>query len=244
MKTSFKIVLLLGLALIFSNCASRKYLTPISTVVPDSQMTITDEEIRAAFQNQPQLVKPLNVAVYDVGSVHSSFADSLKNIDFVRGVYEISPSLVDGADYYSGRYRNWYGRYTSPPQTDIKKLRLLAAQGKADLLIVLVPTHSYYEHSNFLAATYILLLPALVVPGQDLEIITDVDMFFIDVRNGFLYATYHNQAKYKNNFVSFSDCAAAEDIVVPKQVENFVPDMIKETREILSHEEYFITQDK
>ncbi len=244
MKISLKIVLILGIALIFSNCASRKYLTPISTVIPDSQMTITDEEIRAAFQNQPQLVKPLNIALYDAGSVHSSFADSLQNIEFVNGVYEISPAMVDNADYYASSYGSWYGRYTSPPQTDIKKLRLLAAQGKADLLIIMCPTHRYYEHTNFLAVTWLLLLPSIIVPGMDAELKTDIDMFFVDVRNGFLYATYHNQTKFKNNFVSLYYWSDAESKVVPKQVESLVPDMIKETREILSHDEYFMTQER
>jgi hypothetical protein len=237
------IFLVAAIAISLSGCASRKYLTPVSSVNPGYQQTITDDEIRQAFENKPQLTKPLNIAVYDVGSVHSSFADSLQNIEFVKGVYEISPSLIENEDYYASRYRGWHGNYSSPPQTDTKRLRLLAAQGKADLLIILSPTHSYYEHTNFLAVTYFLLIPSLFVPGMDIEVNTEVDMFFIDVRNGFLYGTYHNKADFKNTFVNLYYWSDASDKVISKMVENMVPDMMRETREILSHPEYYITQE-
>ena len=176
-----KIILLLVIVFALNGCAGRKYLTPVSTVNPGYQQTITDDDIQAAFENKPQLVKPLRVAVYDVGSVGCHFADSLSNIDFIKGIYQIPPALADNYGYYSGRYRGWYNSYYSPPETDINKLRLIAAQGKADLLIIISPTHLYYERNNFLASTYILLLPALFVPGRNAEVTTSVDMFFIDV---------------------------------------------------------------
>jgi hypothetical protein len=244
MKRMTKIILLLIIVFALNSCASRKYLTPISTVVPGYLQTITDDEIRAAFENKPQLVKPLNVAIYDVGSVGCHFADSLSKIDFIKGIYQIPPALADNNGYYSGRYRGWYSSYYSPPETDIMKLRLLAAQGKADLLIVLSPTHLYYERNNFLAATYFLLIPALFVPGKNAEITTAVDMFFIDVRNGFLYATYHNETILKKNYVNLFYQDVVNQQIVPQQVESLVPDMLRETREILSHPEYYITQEK
>ena len=79
------------LSFLFLNCGGKKYLTPVSMIRPDSLQKINDDDIRKAFENKPQLVKPLIVAIYNVGSVKTNFADSLRQIDFVKSVYAISP---------------------------------------------------------------------------------------------------------------------------------------------------------
>jgi hypothetical protein len=212
-------------------------------VRPDSLQKITDDDIRKAFENEPQLVKPLTIAVYSVGSTKTSFTDSLRKMDFVKNVYEISPALVEGDSYYSHRYRGWYPAYSSPPTTDIKKLRLLAAQGKADLLVVSSTSHFYSQSANFLAYFYVLLVTAFFVPGVDAELMTEVDLIFVDVRNGFLYGTYHDENKFKNRFVNLS-YSEKTDKLAQKQAEVMVPDMVKTTREILTTPDFYLGGNK
>src|SRR5574341_385969 len=205
----------------------------------DSLQKITDDDIRKAFENKPQLIKPLSIAVYNISFVETGLADSLRVIDFIKNVYEISPVLVESDSYYSHRYRGWYPYYSSPPATDIKKLRLLAAQGKADLLIVFSTSHFYNQSANFLAYTYILLLTAFFMPGVDAELTTEIDLLFIDVRNGFLYATYHDENKLQNRFVNLY-YSERIDKLVQKQVEAMLPDMVKTTREILTTPDFYL----
>ena len=115
--------LILILFIAASGCSSQKYITPLSMVRPDSIFQITDQEILEAFQS-----KPLNVAIYSAGTSAVGFADSLRQLDFVNSVYEVSPVLVEGDHYYAYRSQGW-GPFYSPPTTDLKKLRLLAAHG-------------------------------------------------------------------------------------------------------------------
>jgi hypothetical protein len=239
MNVIFSIIISLLLSFSFLSCAKSRYLTPISTVRPDSLLQITDEEIRKALESQPQLVKPLNIALYNSGFTKNSYADSLRTLDFVNNVFEISPILVESDNYYLYKRRSWYSYYDIPPPVNVRQLRILAAQGKADLLIVSSIAHSYKQSSNFFAITYVLLLTAFFMPGVNLEVTTDIDLFYIDVRNGFLYATFHDDIITKRNFVTLNYEGIVERIK-EKQAQSLLPSMLKDTKQLLSNPELYI----
>ncbi len=110
--------------------------------------------------------------------------------------------MIEGERYYQQKQMGWNSSYNHPPASNIMQLRLLAAEGKADLLIFCGITHYYKERANFLAYSYALLLTAIFVPGMDAELVTEVDLFFIDVRNGLLYASFRDRIKHTNNYVT------------------------------------------
>jgi len=63
----------------------------------------------------------------------------LGSIGGVRAVYEIAPVFVEEDRYYRSGRASWSG-YSAPPAALLKELRYLAAQGRADLLILVPPT--------------------------------------------------------------------------------------------------------
>lgn len=239
-----RFVFLIG-TLLFSllqfDCGSSKYITPASAPRRNPQQQITDQEIQKAFEAKPQLVKPLTVAMYGGGSPVKGFTDSLQKIDGISHVFEISPGLLEGDRYYQQRGYRWHPYYEEPEHTDLPRLRLIAAQGKADLLIYCGASHIYRSHINFLGYTYALLLTMFFIPGNDAELTTDVDLFFIDVRNGYLYGTYHDQEIYTKKFVTIYHEDNIDDIK-NTQIAKIVPRLIVFTKDLLAQENIYLKE--
>lgn len=220
-------------------CSRHRYLTPVSTVKPATDFQITDESIAEAFQKRPQLTRPLNVAVYNANLTKNSYCDSLRHMDIFQNVFEIPPALIEGEQYYQRKQYGWYPYYRQPPSTNIQQLRLAAAEGKADVLIYCGFSHYYRQEPNPLGYSYILLVTALFIPGMNIELTTEVDLFFIDVRNGLLYASYHDEITHEKNYATVYYMNKIDDIK-EKHVQSLIPNMIKETKYILSRPEYYI----
>jgi hypothetical protein len=222
-----------------SGCAPGElYLTP-STMVRTDSVQITDERIREAFSRRPQLTKPLNVAVYSAGTVRTSLGDSLRSFDGVRSVYELSPVLVEEDRYYTYRSDSWR-RYARPPSAPLDKLRLLAAQGHADLLVVYTASHRYDEGANWLSSTYVLLLPALFVPGRRASLTTDVDVFFLDVRNGYLYASYHDRTETKKRYVTLFYGSDESEALAAEHVRQLMPGVVDAARTAINTDRFYV----
>lgn len=220
-----------------SGCGpSRLYMTPSTTVRPDS-LQITDERIREAFSQRPQLVDSLNVAVYSAGTFRTSLPDSLLTIDKIQSVYEISPALIEQDRHYRS-YRGWRS-YSSPRTAPLKELRLLAAQGHADLLVFFSASHRFDDRPNWLAATYTLLIPAFFVPGRHATLTTNIDVFFIDVRNGFLYANYHDRTTTEKRYVQLGYEHQGGKDLAAKHVNGLLPDVLDATRRILHTDRFY-----
>lgn len=229
----------IGFALLFIGVVGcgpgEMYLAPTSTVQTDS-LQITDARIREAFNLRPQLTKPLNVALYTSGSARTGLADSLRGLDGVASVYAIPPSLVEAGYYGYSRYE--WGPYRNPRGLDLAKLRLLAAQGQADVLVYFGATHQYDQDPNWLAPTYALLVTALFVPGHHASLRTDVDAFFIDVRNGFLYASHHDWTTTENRYVRLFYQSHVDDIAA-EHVEGLLPGVVDAARTAFSTERFY-----
>ena len=57
-----------------------------------------------------------------------------------------------------------------------------------------------------------MLVTALFIPGINVELTTEVDLFFIDVRNGLLYASYHDEITHEKNFATIYYLNKIDDI--------------------------------
>lgn len=217
---------------------AQMYMTP-STMMRDS-VQITDEKIREAFEARPQLTRPLKLAIYNAGPFRVGLADSVRAIEDVQSVYEISPVLIEEDQYYRRNLSDW-SPYRRPPTAPLPRLRYLAAQGHADLLMFVSASHRYDTDSNWLVSTYALLLPALFVPAQDATIMTDVSVFFVDVRNGFLYASYYDRTETENRYVRISYRENGAKDVAKQHIESLLPGVVDAVEKTIDTERFFLS---
>ncbi len=134
------------------------------------------------------------------------------------------PRVEEDRAYRSGRIN---GRgYSPPPVAPLKKLRHRAAQGHADLLVVFSASSHYNDQANWLASTDALLLPAFFVPGRHATLTTNVDVFFMDVRSGCLYASYSDQTQTQNRYVQLGYEHNHGDELAKEHVQPLLPGVV------------------
>jgi hypothetical protein len=150
----------------------------------DAEAEIDDDDIRKAFDARPQMpASNIRLSYY---TFDPNIADDLdKTMSTVPGVtstYRIPPLLVTG----QRRYQENNGYYGQTSDVSVKKLRLLAARAKTDILVIV--DHGYRnEGVNPLVALNVLIVPILFVPFINTVIKGYVEAFVVDVRNGYLY---------------------------------------------------------
>lgn len=77
---------------------------------------------------------------------------------------------------------------------DLLSIRLAAARQGADAVLLVNGAMDVDEHNNGWSTTYALLLPALFMPGNELDALYMTTASLWDVRNGFLYLTAESEA--------------------------------------------------
>lgn len=150
----------------------------------DAETEIDDEDIRKAFDARPQMPQSamrLSYYTFDP-EIAGDLDKTLAALPGVSSVYRIPPLLVTG----QRRYQENYGYYGQNQDVSVKKLRLLAARAKTDVLVIV--DHGYRNSGiNPLVSFCTLLVPLLFVPFLDTVVKGYVETFVVDVRNGFLY---------------------------------------------------------
>lgn len=156
---------------------------PTSQVRQNDFQEITDEEIRAAFEAEPQIAFPLRVAWYNMGT------DSLvREIEITRheveSTYYIPKTLMEGynADAYPG--------YSYPQQRttlSLPAIRLAAARARCDVVILVGSSYEVRYQPNLLSVFNLLLVPLIFNPAFGITASYSAEMYVIDVRNEYLY---------------------------------------------------------
>lgn len=150
----------------------------------DAEAEIDDDDIRKAFEAHPQVPSSsirLSYYTFDP-EIAKDLDQTLATMPGVSSVYRIPPLLVTG----QRRYQENYGYYGQSSDVSVKKLRLLAARAKTDVLVIV--DHGYRNTGvNPLVGFAPLLVPLLFVPFIDTVIKGYVETFVVDVRNGYLY---------------------------------------------------------
>jgi len=180
-KVSF-FVLMLGIG---AGCGGGSYQPSRTTNFQiDAEAEIDDEAIRKAFEARPQMPSSgirLSYYTFDpeiAGDLDKTFS----TMPGTSSVYRIPPLLVTG----QRRYQENYGYYGQSSEVSVKKLRLLAARAKTDVLVIV--DHGYRNGVvNPLVALGWLIVPIFFVPFLDTAVKGYVEAFVVDVRNGFLY---------------------------------------------------------
>ncbi len=149
----------------------------------DAETEIDDDDIRKAFEARPQMpASDIRLSYYTFDpEIAGDLDTTLAGTAGVSSVYRIPPLLVTG----QRRNQNSYG-YGPPQEVSIKKLRLLAARAKTDVLVIV--DHGYRNDAiNPLVAFNMLIVPMLFVPFLNSVVKGYVETFVVDVRNGYLY---------------------------------------------------------
>jgi hypothetical protein len=146
---------------------------------------VTDQDIANALALKPQLPQSFRLGIYfvephvhhdapawrwtdeDKNKILSAAAAALKGE--ASGVFAISDATVS--------------------QTDLRSLRLVAAQHGADALLVVNGIGDLGRHSNVWAWSYMLVAPVFFVPGTVTDSLFLASAAMWDVRNQFLYMT-------------------------------------------------------
>ena len=236
-----QLVSLSFLILIFQSCYTgriRSY-SPETYFEVDSLRSINDIEIQKAFEAKPQLILPANVAFYNVGYRDDRFVDSLSALEQINKVFDISPALFNQQFYYKRRrYPNSHN--IQPAPINMKQLRLLSAQAKADLLILCAITMNIDEKANSLVWSYFLLFPVFFVPAFDVNVTLEADLLFVDVRNGLLYhVTNIREEKEQKKIHPFKTNKQA-DKLSKEVIDELIPKITAITKEILSDAKNFV----
>ncbi len=175
-------VLMLGIG---AGCGGGSYQPARSTSFQiDAEAEIDDEAIRKAFEARPQMPSSgirLSYYTFDP-EIAADLDKTLVAIPGTSSVYRIPPLLVTG----QRRSQENYGHYGQSSEVSVKKLRLLAARAKTDVLVIV--DHGYRNGGvNPLVALGWLIVPIFFVPFLDTAVKGYVEAFVVDVRNGYLY---------------------------------------------------------
>jgi len=159
----------------------------------DPAYEIDDEDVQKAFEARPQLPDQIHVAYFSFAAERADMSATLEGSPRVRGTYAIPPLMVTGERRFDEPSPYYHPQDPKPPS--IKKLRLLAARAKSDVLVVFDYGYRRRSVPNGWVATAVLLVPMLFVPMADFEVESYLDAYVIDVKNGYLYAHVSSSLK-------------------------------------------------
>ncbi len=233
-------LLLLIYSFLTIQCASSGYMPAISTYESDPQgFQYTDSTIQEAFKQNPQIKLPIKLTIYDAGFESLAISDSLKKFKEIRAVTHLSPALVEGGKYYSRLRNPWHYSYSSPPATDPKKLRTIAARSHSDLILFFGTGHKVTSDSNLLGVTYFALAPMLFMKGNTLEVTSYLDVHLIDVRNGYIYTSFRAKAKSYDRFVKINHEKNVEELK-QKNIASLTNTLLKKLSKTFATNEFLV----
>src|SRR5688572_11910302 len=143
--------------------------------------------IEEAFQRRAQLPVPARIAVCGAEtSPYGRFADT-KAVEFERALrddgarwktVDTVPSFLAGKDRGS-----------------VAALRRAAAQMHCDAILLYEQSVKMETSRSPMLLLNVLLFPAISVPTQPFEVALETEAALVDVRNGFVYLTLHDQRR-------------------------------------------------
>lgn len=164
------------------------------------------------FDMLPQINVPIKISVFEAGRTPWHLAGDLEMLQDVQYVNYITPGLLQITGTTQERQFGNGSRYSSE-SVDLMQLRSLAAQSHSDLILYVQPRHEIKGGANALALTYAGLIPMFFVPGNSVEVESSVDVYLIDVRNGFIYSSFRNRTSAEKRFVKINFSKHADKLI-------------------------------
>jgi hypothetical protein len=185
--------------ILMSGCGVQVF-RPRMVVDPYDAREITDQDIQKAFKARPQLRLPATLALYEMGPRDKALPRQMKQLRGVRTVYEVPSLLVEGSRPDSSHRRSManHGRQVV---ISLKKLRLLSARARSDVLVLSSTTVVRNTQPNWLLCFVPLLVSSLVLPMNHVQVTVQREVLVLDVRNGYLYEHYKVKRSAKKRYV-------------------------------------------
>ena len=173
----------------------------------DAEAEIDDDDIRKAFEARPQMpASDIRLSYYTFDpNIAEDLDKTLSTMPGVSSAYRIPPLLVTG----QRRYQENNGHYGQTSEVSVKKLRLLAARAKTDILVI-VDRGYRNDGINGLVGLGPLLVPLLFVPFINTVVKGYVETFVVDVRNGYLYGHLVQEDERGNTYTTIYGKKAEE----------------------------------
>ncbi len=155
---------------------------------------INDDEIRKAFSAKPQIGSSIRVAYYSFDPKKvEELEKMLRAQEGVADVYRIPTVMLSGRRRYDAAPPH-HAR-PAPKPMSVKKLRLLAARARCDVVVVFDYAYKVETSANGWAALNVLVVPLLFAPYLDKKVDSYMESFIVDTRNGYLYGHINSQKK-------------------------------------------------
>jgi hypothetical protein len=217
-------VLTLAVAsLIFAACAAKGFdRGQLKQGLGDEPRAVTDQDIRTALAQQPQLKFPFKLAVelrwggcYECGGAWReedkqeimSWGQRLKESGLVSEMF-IVPDVFE--------------------KKDLKDIRLAAAQQGADAVLVVRSVNGTDEYLNPASFLYITIVGAWIVPGSDVDALVMLRGAMWDVGNSYLYVAVESEGE--SHLVKPSmllDKSEAIDAAKKNALDSFGPEFVR-----------------
>ncbi len=192
---------LISLTLFVSGCASKGFNRgALQDQIGVKSPVVADKDIKEVLSRKSNLPKPFKLAIYFKKPDASDFkspkwrwsdkdkdlildaATELKSENLISDVFPILGSLVEG--------------------NDLKSIRVAAAKHGADAVLVIDGAGEIDKYINNWGWTYILLAPALFVPGSEADTLFMSSAAMWDVRNEFLYLSAEAEGKTNETHIA------------------------------------------
>lgn len=200
MKKRMFIAMTVSGVLCLASCSPKFSYSPTSHYSGLDARQVTDDDIKNAFdEDKPGIKLPVKIAWYNLGQDDLMDRLLIRNSSVSSENFIIPKTLVEG-------YRNQSGPYSDAYQVDLKALRLLAAQEKCDVLVMVSSTFFERSDLNMLGCLNILILPAFFLPYNNISAVYNSEVFIFNVRTGYMYAHLrYSPDAYEKRYVMAAD---------------------------------------
>lgn len=242
MKKWIKLIVLILLPFIFIQCGTSEIMTSQTTISKDKlEYQFSDSTIAEYFTMMPQINPPLKISVFEAGRQPWHLATDLEALPSVQHANYITPALIRLTGTNIPRTYGYSDRYFIDT-IDLMQLRSLAAQSHSDLILYVEPSHEVKGGANPLALTYAGILPMFFIKGNSVEVVSIVDVYLIDVRNGFIYTSFRNIVQSKKKYVKVNYRKDADKLIAKNQ-DVLIESVIQEIKRSLGNEQFFADND-
>jgi hypothetical protein len=170
---------------------------------------VSDDDVRRALEAGPRLPQRVRVAMFINDDTYAAALErALVALPQISGVYRIPPLLASG--------RRRFDQPQAGP-INVRKLRLIAARARADVVLIADYGHETTYRANGLAVFGVALLPLFVLPIQDVEARSYVDGYLFDTRNGYLYGQLSSLLRDTDPFVTIYSSAGEGLLAAQRQ---------------------------
>ncbi len=173
---------------VLSGCANVAYQPAAEHgFVLDPAADVDDETIASALDateepERPKIPQAFRLAYYTFDRQRGdSLRPKLTSLPGVDGIYQIAVDAREAEDNPAVRTRDYLGE---TPHVSLRRLRLMAAKSRCEVLVVADYGYRHSEDANSWALTAPLILPLFFAPMVDVRTESYLDIYVVDVRSG------------------------------------------------------------